>query len=188
MIPARLLASLLLFLACTAHAHAQRVTAVDPARSEVRFAGKQMGVPAEGRFNRIKAQVEFDAAKPAAGRASVEIDLNSVDIGAADVNTEVKRRPWFNVNAFPAATFVSSSMRQTAPGRYEAQGKLTIKGQARDVVAPFTVRQEGKDVVIEGAFTLLRLQFGVGDGPWADTDTVANEVQVRFKLVGPAAK
>jgi hypothetical protein len=28
----------------------------------------------------------------------------------------------------------------------------------------------------------------VGDGPWKDTDTVANEVQVRFKLVGAAAK
>lgn len=188
MITIRLLALFLLFLACASYAHAQRVIAIDSARSEVRFAGKQMGVPAEGRFTRIDAQVEFDAAKPAGSRARVEIDLNSVDIGAADVNTEVKRRPWFNVNAFPTATFVSSSIRQLAAGRYEAQGKITIKGQARDVVAPFTVRQEGKDVVLEGRFTLLRLQFGVGDGPWADTDTVANEVQVRFKLVGPVAK
>jgi hypothetical protein len=35
----------------------------------------------------------------------------------------------------------------------------------------------------EGAFTLLRLQFKIGEGVWSDTDTVADEVQVRFRIV-----
>jgi len=42
--------------------------------------------------------------------------------------------------------------------------------------------------VFDGGFTLLRLQFGIGEGPWSDTETVANEVQVRFKLTGLAKK
>ena len=40
-----------------------------------------------------------------------------------------------------------------------------------------------------GQFAVKRLEFKVGDGEWADTSMVADEVQVRFKLaiVGIAA-
>ncbi len=184
----RILIAVIALAAAIPPALAQRVTAIDSARSEVRFAGKQMGVPAEGRFGKMTAQVQFDAAKLASSRARIDVDLNSVDVGSAEVNTEVMRKPWFNVTLFPTATFESTAMRSKGAGRYEAEGKVTIKGQSRDVLVPFSVRQEGKDVVFEGAFTLLRLQFGVGDGAWKDTDTVANEVQVRFKLVGAATQ
>ncbi|MCC7548658.1 MAG: YceI family protein [Burkholderiales bacterium] len=184
----RSVAAALFLLAILPHAFAQRVSAIDAARSEVRFSGKQMGVSADGRFGRIAAQIEFDAAKPAAGRVRVEVDLNSVDIGATEVNTEVKRKPWFHVAAFPTAIFESTALRAMGGARYEADGRISIKGHSRDVVVPFTVRQQGRDVVFEGSFTLLRLQFGVGDGVWKDTDTVSNEVQVRFKLVGAAVK
>ena len=180
----RPLACLLLALVCVPPAAAQRVTAIDYGRSEIRFVGKQMGVPAEGRFGKFSAQLDFDPAKPAAGSAAVEIDLNSFDSGTSEVDTEVKRRPWLNVAAFPTATFVSTAIKPLGGNRYEVAGRLTIKGQTRDLRAPFTVRNDGAAVILEGRFTLLRLEFGIGAGPWADTDTVADEVQVRFKLTG----
>jgi len=180
----RWLIGLLLVLAPALPAGAQRITAIDYGRSEIRFAGKQMGVPAEGRFGKFSAQVDFDPAQPAAGKAAVEIDLNSFDTGTPEANTEVKRKPWLNVAVFPSATFVSSAIRPLGGNRYEVAGKLTIKGRTRDLTAPFTVRKDGAATVLEGAFTLLRLQFGIGEGPWADTDTVADEVQVRFRLTG----
>jgi polyisoprenoid-binding protein YceI len=174
----------LLLLAPALPAGAQRITAIDYERSEIRFVGRQMGVPAEGRFGKFSAQLDFDPAKPAAGRAAVEIDLNSFDTGTPEVDTEVKRRPWLNVAVFPRATFVSTGIRALGGNRYEIAGKLTIKGQTRDLSAPFTVRKDGAASIFEGAFTLLRLQFGIGAGPWSDTDTVADEVQVRFRLTG----
>jgi polyisoprenoid-binding protein YceI len=174
-----------LLLALPQAAGAQRVQAVDIARSEIRFAGKQMGVPAEGRFGKFMADLDFDPAALGSSRALIEVDLNSIDTGLAEADTEVRRsRLWFNVAVFPSARFESTSIRSLGGLRYEASGKLSIKGKARDIVAPFTVRKEGSNTVFEGGFTLLRLQFGVGEGPWADTETVANEVQVRFKLVG----
>jgi polyisoprenoid-binding protein YceI len=171
-------------LATALPASAQRITAIDYERSEIRFAGRQMGVPAEGRFGRFSAQLDFDPANPAAGRAAVEIDLNSFDTGTPEADNEVKRKPWLYVAVFPSAIFVSSAIRTLGGNRYEAAGKLTIKGRTRAITAPFTVRKEGTFTVLEGAFTLLRLQFGIGEGPWADTDTVADEVQVRFRLTG----
>ena len=33
-----------------------------------------------------------------------------------------------------------------------------------------------------GTFTIKRLDFKIGEGEWADTSMVANDVQVKFKL------
>ena len=171
-------------LPASAPAQAQRVTAIDPARSEIAFVAKQMGVPAEGRFKRFVVQVDFDPAKLAASHAQIEIDLSSFDSGVAEVDVEVSKKAWFNTAQFPTATFASSSVRALGGGRYEAAGKMSIKGRTRDVSAPFAVKQVGGAIVFEGVFTLRRLEYGIGEGPWSDTDTVADEVQVRFKLTG----
>jgi polyisoprenoid-binding protein YceI len=72
--------------------------------------------------------------------------------------------------------------------RYEAAGRLTIKGRTREVIVPLTVRPANGAHVFEGAFTIKRLDYGIGEGIWSDTDTVADEVQIRFKLTGTSRK
>jgi polyisoprenoid-binding protein YceI len=156
---------------------------VDYARSQVTFAGKQMGVPTEGRFKKFTVHIAFDAKKPEAAKIDAEIDLASIDTGASETDTEVKKPTWFNVAAFPAAKFIASSVKQISPGNYEAAGKLSIKGISQDVRIPFTAQAAGGATTFAGGFTLLRLQFKVGEGAWGDTETVANEVQVRFRVV-----
>jgi polyisoprenoid-binding protein YceI len=156
---------------------------VDYAKSQITFSGKQMGVPTEGRFKKFTVRINFDPKKPEAAKIEADIDLASVDTGASETDTEVKKPAWFNVAAFPTAKFAATSVKQLLPGRFEATGKLSIKGIGQDVRIPFTAQTAGATTTFEGAFTLLRLQFKVGDGVWADTDTVANEVQVRFRLV-----
>jgi polyisoprenoid-binding protein YceI len=167
---------------------AEPVQAIDPARSEVTFVARQMGVPAEGRFGRFSAQVTFDPARLAAARAQIEIELASIDTGVTEVDTEVKRRAWFDTGQFPTARFVSSAVKPLGAGRYEVTGKLTIKGRSRDIAAPFTVKELNDATVFEGAFTLKRLEYGIGEGVWSDTETVADEVQIRFKLTGTDRK
>lgn len=176
-----------LCLALPVLAEAQSST-IDPARSAITFVATQMGVPAEGGFKRFTARVEFDPARLATSQARIEIELDSFDSGVAEVDTEVKRKPWFNTAQFPTATFVASTVRSLGANRYEATGKMTMKGRTRDVTAPFAVRLDGRASVFEGAFTLKRLDYGIGEGVWSDTDTVADEVQIRFKLTGTSRK
>jgi hypothetical protein len=57
------------------------------------------------------------------------------------------------------------------------------QGIARDIVVPFTVKTESDARVFEAAFALKRLDFRIGEGPWADTGTLANDVEVRLRLV-----
>ncbi len=173
--------ALLMFLALFACSAAAQ--SVDYAKSEIVFAGKQMNVPTQGRFKKYDAHIVFDPKKPEAAKIDVEIDLNSIDTGGVETDTEVKKPSWLNVTTFPSAKFVANQVKQVSPGHYEAAGRLTIKGITQDVRIPFTARPGANATTFEGAFTLLRLQFKVGDGVWADTETVANEVQIRFRLI-----
>ena len=100
---------------------------------------------------------------------------------------KVLGKPWFNAKAFLAARFVSTKVRALGDHRFEVQGKLTIKGQTQDVSAPFTFKPEGASGVFDGAFTLKRLDYAIGEGPWADIDIVANDIQIRFHIVASPA-
>ena len=84
--------------------------------------------------------------------------------------------------------FISSSLRTLGGERYEVRGPLTMKGHTQEVVAPFTVRMNGADRIFEGAFTIRRLQYNVGDAHWRDTSVVADEVQIKFRLYQVASK
>jgi len=167
-------------LACGA-AWAQQRVLVE--KSEIRFAGKQMNVPTEGRFRKFTAELYLDPKAPEASRAQISIDLASVDLGSEEADTEVKRRPWLDVAAHPQAKFVSTSMKALGGARYQMAGKVTIKATTRDVVVPFTLKREASGfATVEGSFELKRLDYKVGEGPWEDIETVANDVQVRFRL------
>lgn len=153
-----------------------------PEQSEISFVGKQMGVPATGKFQKFTADATLNPAAIDQGRVRVVIDMNSVALPASDLTTEVKRKRWFDTENFPEATFESKQFRALGDGRYEVAGTLKLKGVTKDISSPLTLKQEGKDLIAEGQFEIKRLDFNVGDGQWADTDTVANKVQIKFKL------
>ena len=155
-------------------------------KSFIRFAMKQMNVPVEGRFRTFDGSVAFDPAKPAATKAQFTVDTGSIDLGNPEGETEAKRKVWLDVPGFPSATFTAKSVKSLGGGRYEATGPLTIKGASHDVTAPFTVADAGGARTVEGQFTLKRLQYKVGEGEWADTDTVADDIVVRFRFVVPS--
>lgn len=161
---------------------AQSLQKVDPAKSEILFVSKQMGVPVQGKFKRFDAQLNFDPQHPEAGQATLSIDMGSATMGVAESDAELPKAPWFNVPKFPKAQFVSSSVKALGDGRYQATGKLSIKGQQQDLVVPFQLKPVGASTEATGAFTIKRLDFKIGEGEWADTSMVANDVQVKFKL------
>jgi polyisoprenoid-binding protein YceI len=67
-------------------------------------------------------------------------------------------------------------------GKFEVSGKLSIKGNVRDIVVPVALTQSGPTTTAVGSFVLKRLAFKIGENEWADTSMVADDVQVRFKF------
>ncbi len=151
--------------------------------SAVNFGYQQMGVAMDGKFNKFSAQVTFDPTKLANAQARIDIDLASIDAGSAEANDEVAGSLWFNAKTYPIASFVSSSVKALGGNRYEVSGKLSIKGTTRDVLAPVKFQSAGNRGVFDGAITIKRLDYKIGEGAWADLGTVANEVQIKFHIV-----
>jgi polyisoprenoid-binding protein YceI len=159
--------------------------AVDYGRSRIGFTARQMNVPVDGIFRKYAATVFWNAARPESSRATVEIDVASFDMGEDSVNAEARGADFFDAPRHPKAVFEATGAKPLGGDRYEVAGRLTLKGVTREVLVPFTVRAEGASDVFEGIATVRRLDFRVGDGTWRDTSILANEVQVRFRLVVP---
>ena len=156
-------------------------------KSSLSFVSKQMNVPVEGRFKSFRSKLSFDPAKPAAAKAELEIDLASIDAGSKDADDEVANKAWFDTRAFPVAKFVSTSVKPLGGNRYEVAGKMTIKGRTQDLTTPLTVTQQGNSATFEGSLVLKRADYAIGDGIWADFGTVANDVQIKFRLLATAS-
>ena len=158
-------------------------------QSEIRFVAKQLGVNVEGRFRKWKASVVFLPAELAKSKAEFDIDLASIDLASEDSEKEIRDKLWFDTAKFPVAHFSSTSIRDLGGDKYEVAGALTMKGAKQDLIVPIAVKKDaGGNRVGEGSFTLKRLDYNIGTGMWADTETVRNEVVVRVRIVLAAAK
>lgn len=158
-------------------------------KSSITFVSKQMGVAVEGAFRKFGASVKINPTKPEAGSARIEVDLSGIDAGGAEANDEVQGKSWFDTAAFPRAVFELGAVRAAGggkyevPGKFEAIGKLTIKGKSVPLTVPFTLQESKGELAVDGSFKLKRLEFGIGSGIWGDTSVVADEVLVRFHLL-----
>jgi polyisoprenoid-binding protein YceI len=190
MMPHRAITSrltLLVGLAGVAWMYSTALAQAQPAQllatgSEIAFVIRQMGVPVEGRFGRFGAQVVLDPRKPESGSVGISIETGSARFGSAEVDVEVPKATWLDAARFPQARFESTSIKAAGPGRFEVAGKLSIKGNVRDILVPVQITQAGATSLASGLFTIRRLDFKVGVDEWADTSMLANDVQVRFKL------
>ena len=65
---------------------------VVPGKSEIAFTMKQMGVNFDGRFKAWKADIVFKTAALDQSKATIDIDLASLDLASADSEAEARDR------------------------------------------------------------------------------------------------
>lgn len=155
-------------------------------RSEIAFTTTQMGVHFDGRFRKWRADVVFEPASLTTSRAQIDVDLASVDLASDDSEAEARGPLWFDTSKYPIAHFTSTSIVSRGGDRYDVAGRLSLKGVSHDFVVPIVVtRDPAGNRIAEGRFSLKRLDYRIGEGEWADTGTVANDVIVRIRMVLP---
>jgi polyisoprenoid-binding protein YceI len=156
---------------------------VDPAKSTVHVVFKQMNVPVQAQFKKFTASLDYNSAKPESSKAQVDIDAGSLNLPAPEYNAEVLKKEWFNAAQFPKASFTSTSMKSSGVGKLDVTGNLTIKGKTVVASFPLSIKTEGKSISFEGSLPIKRLTFNIGEGEWKDTDMIADEVIIKFKVV-----
>ncbi len=159
-------------------ASAAPLTKIDTPKSTITFGYTQMGVASEGVFKKFSATMQFDPANVAASQLNFVVDVSSIETGVPGGDDEVKGKAWLNAKQFPQASFVANKISSTAANQYTASGNLTMKGITQAVTIPFKLTGNSAD----GQFKFKRSVFKIGEGEWADTSVVADDVVVKFHL------
>jgi len=162
--------------------------ATDEAAGRISFVGHNVFGSAYGVFHTWRVvEHAVDLANPASSRAVVEVTLASVDTKTKGRDDHLRTPDFFDVEKHPVAVVRGHSPRTLPPGasgrpRYAVKLDVDLHGVTKTLDGEVEV--VGTDpVVVEGGFTILRSDFGVGEAPsrW-NPMSIDDEVPVRFRI------
>lgn len=159
--------------------------AVDPAQSHLSFVATQQGAEITGFFSRFSGDIFFDPARPQESHATIKVDMASVDSRSEERDQSLRGPDWFSSESFPESIYRVAKFEKIDENQYIAKGELTIRHTKRMLDLPlaiyFSTDESGRRLAkAEGEVILNRLDFGIGQGEWQDTQAVGNPVKVRI--------
>jgi polyisoprenoid-binding protein YceI len=155
--------------------------------STLAFAGTYEGEAFTGRFPGFVTRFSFDPAQLANARLDVTIPLATASTGNSDYDGEMRGSSFFNAAKFPQARYTATSFRALGGNNFVADGTLNLRGVSKPVALTFTWTP-GAQPVLSGKASVKRLDFGVGQGDWSETDLIPNAIAVSTKVIFAPAK
>jgi polyisoprenoid-binding protein YceI len=151
------------------------------------FTAIQAGARFTGRFADFHVDLDFDPAAPARARLHVTISTASADTQDDDRDGILKSEDFFWSGRHPQAVYHAEGFERDGKG-WRAQGELTLRGVTKKVPVHFELAPGTVRLGMKGGAELRRLAFGVGQGDWASTEWIGDEVGIAFDLgLRPAA-
>ena len=143
-----------------------------------------------GQFTDVSGELTLDPQAPGKSGVSVRIATASVNALHDKLNAHLKAPDFLSVEAFPEATFVSTSVEPTSPTTARVNGTLTLRGVAKPVSFDATFNQAGPHPVdklytvgFDGWAVIKRSEFGVNAFLPVLGDEVALRLEGEFKAV-----
>jgi polyisoprenoid-binding protein YceI len=156
-------------------------------KSSLTFSATQNGAPVAGEFKKFSGDIQFDPNQLNASHVQIVVDVDSVTSAYAEVADTLKTADWFDAKRFPHAIFKATHFTAVGKNTYQAEGTLTIRDKTQPVTLHFVLDNCTKtNTQLHGDTTLKRTVFGVGQGDWANTNTIKDEVTVHFSLYATA--
>ncbi len=169
------------FACCPAAIAVADVWQADQGSGTLEFSAMQAGARFTGRFDRFEVRLDFDPSNPSGGSLDVTVATPSIDTADAERDEILRSRDFFWTGEHPQAVFHAARIERAGAG-WQAQGALSIRGATRPAAVRFTLAPERDKFVMKGTASLRRLEFGLGQGDWAATEWIGDEVDVRFEL------
>lgn len=174
----------------TISAHAADKYTFEPTHTAVTWQANHFGFSnPSGKFMGIDGTLTLDEKKPENSSLSVTIPTGNVLTGVAKLDEHLKSKDFFNVAAFPKATFVSNKVEVTGKDTAKVTGALTLLGVSKDVVlnvklnkiaeSPITKK---KTAGFSATTTLNRSDFGIKYALPGVADEVAISIEAEANL------
>ena len=193
-VPAGLALCLAVLLSVPANAQEQTAGAplwnMDQDKSMLGFIGDYAGTEFRGEFEKFAAIIRFDPEHPENGLFDVSIDVTSVTTYNDDWDEVISYQEWFDSKNHPESKYVTKSIKAMEDDKFLAVGTLDLKGHKQDVELRFVWKKlSNGDVSIKGQAQMIgaaevdRTDFAIGEGKWAEDDTVAFKIHVEVNLL-----
>jgi cytochrome b561/polyisoprenoid-binding protein YceI len=152
------------------------------AGSTLGFQSAWSGQPVRGRFNLWRAEIVFSPEALDRSKVSVAVDVASVDTGDAQRDAVLPSGDWLDSAHHPTAVFTATQFRKVGDDRFEALGRLELRGRTLPLKLPFRLKIAGDRAQAHATAVVDRTAFGIGQGEFAATDQVPAKVTVDIDL------
>lgn len=156
--------------------------AIDARQSRIGFSTRWAGEAVNGSFGQWTGDIRFDPRNLAASKAVILIQTGSARTGAKEPDENLGGSDWFDARRFPTARYETTAIRAAGPGRYVADGLLTIKGVSYRLSLPFALTLTGNNATMTGQATLDRMTIKLGLESDAGAEWVARETVVNVAV------
>ena len=159
---------------------------IDKADSKVVFKWTYSGTPYQGEFRNISATFDIDPLNPTECKFDVTIPIIDMVIDDAETMDYPLDLELFDADQFPEATFKAEKCSIEGIDAFTSEGTLTIRDQTNPIAFPFNLsvgmEDGGVRFHLTSEVTINRLEYGVGQGYWASTAAIPNEVVVEVDV------
>ncbi|MCB0278337.1 MAG: YceI family protein [Calditrichaeota bacterium] len=184
----------------------QSVTySIDMIHSKIGFSIGYAGgvIEAEGRFKTFNGELQYNQADLSKLKATVEIDVKSIDTGMQFRDRDLVSPNWFDADKYPKISFVSKEMKRDGD-HYILSGDLSMHGFTKEieiqVIPTTTIPKLGPQryyIGFNGELKLNRQEYKIHTSDpdrsfWKYNDVmqstgemfVADEVTISLKILG----
>lgn len=159
---------------------------IEPSHTHVSFAVGHMGLThTPGLFRSVSGTVNFDENNITASSVTLSMDTASVDTAHAQRDEVLRSADWFNAQAYPKITFVSTGVQRVDATHYLVAGNLTVRGKSVPVTFNTTMTVpvanpflKVPSVGFSGSAHVSRSAFGMQ--PFLPV--IADDVELIFQL------
>lgn len=149
------------------------------AAGSVNFTIKNAGLATRGSLGPVEAEVNFNPARPGEAGISGRVLVKNLDTGIKLRDKHLKKEEYFFESRYPDISMKLVRLEKSGQG-FRGTFALTMKGITKEVDIPVLFSEDPKGAQLSTAFSLNRLDFGIGSSSWTLSDEV--QVQVQFVL------
>jgi len=138
-----------------------------------------------GQFGHFDGLICLDPAAPDSDHIRLHVQTDSVATGLPELDQALRSPVFLGTEQWPQATFESETVRRLGgQTRYEVRGKFTLRNVSKFIEVPFTLTPstDKQSAKLEGETVINRLDYGVGQGQWGDTQWADNKVTLEFSV------
>jgi polyisoprenoid-binding protein YceI len=150
--------------------------------SKVEFVGAKLTGKHNGGFDKISGTVQMTGSSIESALVKIDIDMKSMTADAPKLTGHLKSADFFDVEKFPTAAFISTSIKPAAGvGLYTIVGNLTMKGVAKAVTFPATIKLTGNAIDAKAEFAINRKDWGIVY-PGMTDDLIKDDVLLKLTI------